>query len=364
MAIRRVLVFVLLGVVSTSATPDAISKNPILLDNCNSCLRESGTPACVQALSTLCNQQFLSGFACQRLVVENDTDTIERELKRLCLPADLIVSDIWSLARFGIWPLSMGLLVYGVFVGSEYFVGFLKKRTKVDLSEEKTGKCTGYVAELVITTAALIMMVVKVDWTAIFLDDFWGTANNLVDVVFAALEGIVFAGSSLTTLYVLELCWNRTHMQPSLKLHHVCSVIFAIAGFVVLGSIVGDILPYIRITTFFILYAATEQMVFIFMLLYRFGAKKEWVRIFKFLAVSYAVTRMILLALEIWATVQAFVDFNRRPVASGDEPEVIVFFILYIPTLIAVSYAQYTSGNVMRKITDRVENNRLSTAIK
>merc|ERR1712113_392558 len=113
-------------------------------------------------------------------------------------------------------------------------------------------------------------------------------------------------------LYIVELAWVDHVMQPSLKVHHIAAITFSAVGFVVTGCITADRLPLLRIFFFFILYAVTEQNVFVLMLIYRLRKKKTNKILLYFLSMTYIFTRMIILCFELWATVVGIMAYEEE----------------------------------------------------
>ena len=357
------LLVVWTAVARGDVVPNVENELPLVQDSCNECFRSQRSDACKTAVTLLCDQQILSGFTCQRFSVENSTDAVENAIRRLCVPADLVIPDVWSLARFGVWPYFMGVITYFLFVISERVVAYLEKVSEVTLNEDKKGKCTAYVAELVVTTVVLVVVIAKVDWVALVVDDYWGSADNLRQVAFSTLEALVFSASALMMLYIMELGWNRENMQMSLKMHHICTLLFALVEFIVIGTVKNEILAYLRVYVLFVLYAATEQVVYAFMLVYRFS-QTRYRNLLKFLAVSFIATRVIIFGMHVYAITQAFIDFGRRPMPAEEVPQAVVSVVLYFPTMIAVTYAHSVSSRNVWKIANRTQTQASSIQLK
>lgn len=267
------------------------------------------------------------------------------------MPPELFIPDAYSVARFTLWPVFWLLVVWLIFYLSDIITKKLNHKLKAELGKDKLGKVSAYLVEIIVTSFALGFLLYKVNWYAIFEENYWTEAPDLLGGLFETFEGLVMSGYAVVTLYIVELAWNHEHMQASLKLHHVCSVLFAFIGFTTVSNLDGDVIPYLRILCFFILYAITEQAVFILMLLYRFEKKPRTVRIQHALALLYILTRIMILSLEIWSTYAAFRDFSKRPPPEETFVYTCIFFGTFLPTLLAISYAQLISGRVIWGIT-------------
>lgn len=225
-------------------------------------------------------------------------------------------------------------------------------------------KCMFYVLEAIVTTAGLVLYVTHASWRMVLRPRFWQSLSavsspsptSLAREVTHAIRAVGVPAYLVCLMYTLEIFGVR-RMRASLRLHHVASVgmcygmyvhavYFDSGSFFVLG----------RIAHAFVVYALTEQNVFVFLFLYRLLPQTP-LAVFRVLGHGYGVSRVLVTGLCVYTTALGVDDMIHVPSSALQLVRNVVLYVGWTTTVVVIGFAQWRSYQAVREMLRTLHNN-------
>eukprot|EP00122_Pirum_gemmata_P003702 Pgem_evm1s3352 len=239
----------------------------------------------------------------------------------------------------------------------------LQKSVLLEYEREKVLKLSCYVSEIVITTGCFVFLLSQISYIGPIIFTYNHLENNpdALQIATESIRTIGFIGFVVSILYIYEIT-IIPRMQKSLILHHCVVIMFAMVILVLIEFLIESgpavVIPF-RLAICALLYALTEQMAFVFMLLYRFRLRQTSAKVFLGLAWSYILTRLLIFVLclsqAIIVIVQLVTDDNSN-LTLQSRNAIIAFLVIFLISVLIAFYTQWICFVTLKAIAERVKS--------
>jgi len=326
-------------------------------EECNVCIHDSESE-CQIAIQSLCLKGYMSRYDCLH--------DPKNAVIKLCL--DMNIENPFEVSySIVLWPaILMGIIAfiqvitYNIFM--RYSVSFKNS------NREKKIKIVFNVNEIIITLFSLIYIFISFPIRDILSVNFWDSpmsdlSNTFYDVVNSCVIPII----SISLLYFAELL-GIPNLRLPLIAHHVCVITLFILTMIIYlyQSQIRLLISAGRCFLPFILFAITEQPIFIFMITYRLLDPKKDIEkctllLLKSMYYINILTRIFIFVFALSTLIWYSYDMSKY------HDEVNAGYILYILLLsasfICISWAQFTTYIATKKMLRKFNRRRSKTII-
>jgi hypothetical protein len=309
-----------------------------IVDECDICLRQNEND-CHNAITTVCLKGYMSRYDC--------LNNAKHAMIRLCLHMDMDAIFSWN-ATLLIWPiiiLFITIIIYGLSIRFlRYAIDDFKKMTY-----EAQMKSTFNFVEIIITTGLVIYILLKYSLIVSFSRDFWYNTKDLSLFIKNYIDAAVPAGLFMSFLYMAEIV-GIPQIRFPLLLHHFIGILLCFVS--LLCTLYAKdyylIFSISKCNFMIIMFAISEQCVFVFMIVYRSSMNiTKKLRILKWMHYGNASTRV----LTIMGSIIAFSYFLNDMIYIKNIDGVIVFLFIYtLSSFFVILWAQYTTFIATKKM--------------